>query len=104
MVGALVLALTNSSKSWVVQISPWNSSYCCVESLVAIFLEQRKLREHGSGDGVLLSCERDAGEHEGHESYLWMGSVEAGVTGGGPAVVTVPVSIYAHQKNGSALD
>jgi hypothetical protein len=25
------------------------------------------------------------GKHEGHENYLWMGSVEAGVAGGGPA-------------------
>jgi hypothetical protein len=27
------------------------------------------------------------GEHEGHESYLWIGSVELGVAGGGPAAV-----------------
>jgi hypothetical protein len=29
------------------------------------------------------------GEHEGHEGYLWMGSVDAGVAGGGPTTVTV---------------
>jgi hypothetical protein len=29
------------------------------------------------------------GEHEGHEGYLWMGSVDAGVAGGGPTMVTV---------------
>jgi hypothetical protein len=27
------------------------------------------------------------GEHEGDESYLWIGSVEAGMAGGGPATV-----------------
>jgi hypothetical protein len=51
------------------------------------FLEQRKLRELDSGDGVLSGGEEEVGEHEGHESYLWMGSVEAGVAGGGPAAV-----------------
>jgi hypothetical protein len=55
------------------------------------FLVQRKLREHDSGDGVLPNGEGEAGEHEGHESYLWMGSVEAGVAGKRPAAVTVPV-------------
>jgi hypothetical protein len=29
------------------------------------------------------------GEHEGHEGYLWMGSGDAGVAGGGPTMVTV---------------
>jgi hypothetical protein len=29
----------------------------------------------------------EVGEHEGHESYLWIGSVEAGVAGGKPAAV-----------------
>jgi hypothetical protein len=53
---------------------------------------------------VLPGGEGEAGEHEGHESYLWMGSVEAGMAGGGPVMVTVPVLIYAHQKNGPALD
>jgi hypothetical protein len=48
-------------------------------------LEQRKLRELDSDNGVLLGGEGEVGEHEGHESYLWMGSVEAGVAGGGPA-------------------
>jgi hypothetical protein len=28
-------------------------------------------------------------EHEGHEGYLWMGSGDAGVAGGGPTTVTV---------------
>jgi hypothetical protein len=51
------------------------------------FLEQRKLRELDSGDGVLSSGEGEVGEHEGHESYLWIGSVEAGVAGGGPAAI-----------------
>jgi hypothetical protein len=51
------------------------------------FLEQRKLRELDSGDGVLSGVEGEVEEHEGHESYLWMGSVEAGVAGGGPAAV-----------------
>jgi hypothetical protein len=60
--------------------SPWSQ-----------FLEQRKLRELDSGDGVLPGGEGEAGEHEEYESYLWMGSVEAGVAGGGPAAVTVPV-------------
>jgi hypothetical protein len=50
-------------------------------------LEQRKLRELDSGDGVLLGGEGEAGEHERHESYLWMGSVEAGVTRGRPVAV-----------------
>jgi hypothetical protein len=50
-------------------------------------LEQRKLRELDSGVGVLPGGEGEVGEHEGHESYLWMGSVEAGVAGGGPAAV-----------------
>jgi hypothetical protein len=47
------------------------------------FLEQRKLRELDSGDGVLNGSKGEVGKHEGHESYLWIGSVEAGVTGGG---------------------
>jgi hypothetical protein len=50
-------------------------------------LEQRELRELDSGDGVLPGSEGEAGEHEGHESYLWIGSVEAGVAGGRPAAV-----------------
>jgi hypothetical protein len=54
-------------------------------------LEQRKLRELDSSDGVLPDGKGEAGEHEGHESYLWMGSVEAGVAGGRPAAVAVPV-------------
>jgi hypothetical protein len=54
------------------------------------FLEQRKLRELDSGDGVLPGGEGEVGEHEGHESYLWVVSVDAGVAGGGPAMVTVP--------------
>jgi hypothetical protein len=29
------------------------------------------------------------GEHEGHEGYLWMGSVDTRVAGGGPTTVTV---------------
>jgi hypothetical protein len=52
-------------------------------------LEQRKLRELDSGDGVLPRSKGEAGEHEGHENYLWMGSVEARVTGGGPAAVRI---------------
>jgi hypothetical protein len=48
-------------------------------------LEQRKLRELDSGDGVLPGGKGEVGKHEGHESYLWIGSVEAGVAGGGPA-------------------
>jgi hypothetical protein len=36
---------------------------------------------------VLPGGKGEAGEHEGHESYLWIGSVEAGVTGGRPAAV-----------------
>jgi hypothetical protein len=52
-------------------------------------LEQRKLRELDSGDGVLPRGEEEVGEHEGHEGYLWMGSVDAGVAGGGPTTVTV---------------
>jgi hypothetical protein len=51
-------------------------------------LEQRKLRELDSGDGVLPGGEREVGEHEGHEGYLWMCSVDAGVAGGGPTMVT----------------
>jgi hypothetical protein len=47
------------------------------------FLEQRKFREHDSGDGVLSGGEGEVGKHEGHESYLWIGSIEAGVAGGG---------------------
>jgi hypothetical protein len=74
-----------------------------VESLVAIF-GTKKAQGARFRRWVLSGGEAEVGEHEGHESYLWMGSVEAGVAGGGPAVVTVPVSIYAHQKNGSALD
>jgi hypothetical protein len=50
-------------------------------------LEKRKLKKLDSGDGVLSGGEGEVGEHEGHESYLWMGSVEAGVAGGGPAAV-----------------
>jgi hypothetical protein len=50
-------------------------------------LEQRKFREPDSGNGVLPGDEGEVGEHEGHESYLWMGSVEAAVAGGGPAAV-----------------
>ena len=38
-----------------------------------------------SGDGVLPDDEGGVGEHEGHESYLWVVSVDAGVAGGGPA-------------------
>jgi hypothetical protein len=34
---------------------------------------------------VLSGGEGEVGKHEGHESYLWIGSVEAGVAGGGPA-------------------
>jgi hypothetical protein len=56
--------------------SPWS-----------LFLEQRKLRELDSGDGVLPGGEGEVGEHEGHESYIWMGLVEAGVAEGGPAAV-----------------
>jgi hypothetical protein len=51
------------------------------------FLEQRKLKELNSGDGVLSGGEGEVGKHEGHESYLWMGSVEAGVAGGRSAAV-----------------
>jgi hypothetical protein len=47
-------------------------------------LEQSKLRELDCGDGVLSGGEGEVGKHEGHESYFWMGSVEAGVAGGGP--------------------
>jgi hypothetical protein len=50
-------------------------------------LEQRKLRELDSGDGVLFGGEGEVGEHEGHESYLWIGSVEARVAEGGPVAV-----------------
>jgi hypothetical protein len=38
---------------------------------------------------VLPGGEGEVGEHEGHEGYLWMGSVDAGVAGGGPTTVTV---------------
>jgi hypothetical protein len=48
-------------------------------------LEQRRLRELDSGDGVLSDSEGEVGEHEGLESYLWVVSVDAGVAGGGPA-------------------
>jgi hypothetical protein len=50
-------------------------------------LEQRKLRELNSDDGVLSGGEGEVGEHEEHESYLWIGSVEARVAGGGPAAI-----------------
>jgi hypothetical protein len=33
------------------------------------FLEQRKLRELDSGDGVLPGGEGEVGEHEGHEGW-----------------------------------
>jgi hypothetical protein len=36
---------------------------------------------------VLPGGEGEVGEHEGHESYLWIGSVEAGVAREGPAAV-----------------
>ena len=49
------------------------------------FFEQRRLGELDSGDGVLPDGEGEVGEHEGHESYLWVVSVDAGVARGGPA-------------------
>ena len=48
-------------------------------------MEQRRLGELDSGDGVLPGGEGEVGEHEGHESYLWVVSVDAGVAGKGPA-------------------
>jgi hypothetical protein len=50
-------------------------------------LEPRKLGEPDSSDGVIPGSEGEVGEHEGHESYLWIGSVEAGVAGGRPVAV-----------------
>ena len=35
--------------------------------------------------GWLAGGEGGVGEHEGHESYLWVVSVDAEVVGGGPA-------------------
>ena len=49
-------------------------------------MEQRRLRELDSGDGVLPGGEGEVGEHEGLESYLWVVSVDAGVAGGGLAM------------------
>ena len=54
------------------------------------FFEQRRLGELDSGDGVLPGGEGEVGEHEGHESYLWVVLVDAGVAGGGPATGAVP--------------
>jgi len=55
-----------------------------VEPLVAIFGTERL--------GELCTSKRRpsrrpgrGGEHEGHESYLWVVSVDAEVVGGGPA-------------------
>ena len=48
-------------------------------------MEQRRLGELDSGDGVLPGGEGEVGEHEGHESYLWVVSIDAEVAGGGPA-------------------
>ena len=49
-------------------------------------MEQRRLRELDSGDGVLPGGEGEVGEHERLESYLWVVSVDAGVAGKGPAM------------------
>jgi hypothetical protein len=48
-------------------------------------LEQRRLRELDSGDGVLPGGEGEVGQLEGLESYLWVVSVDAEVAGGGSA-------------------
>jgi hypothetical protein len=48
-------------------------------------LEQRRLKELDSGDGVLPGGEGEVGEHERLESYLWVVSIDAGVVGGEPA-------------------
>ena len=39
--------------------------------------------------GALAGGEGGVEEHEGHESYLWVVSVDAGVAGGGPATGAV---------------
>ena len=49
------------------------------------FLEQRRLRELDSSDGVLPGGEGEVGEHERLDSYLWVVSVDAEGAGGGPA-------------------
>ena len=54
------------------------------------FLEQRRLGELDSGDGVLPGGEGEVGEHEAHESYLWVVSVDSAVAGRGPATGAVP--------------
>ena len=66
------------------QIGPWKS-FNSRTGPWSRFLEQRRLRELDSGDGVLPGGEGEVGEHEGLESYLWVVSVDAGVDGGGPA-------------------
>jgi len=53
------------------------------------------LNRGGSGSSIpamgwLAGGEGGVGEHEGHESYLWVVSVDAGVAGGGPATGAVP--------------
>ena len=39
--------------------------------------------------GVFPGCEERVGEYKGRESYLWVGSVGAGVARGGPAAEAV---------------
>jgi hypothetical protein len=58
-----------------------------VESLVAIFGTEETQEARFRRWGAFPAARERWGEHEGHESYLWMGPVEAGVAGGGPAAV-----------------
>ena len=41
------------------------------------------------------------GEHEGHESFLWVVSVDAGVAGGGPATGAVGEAAVAAAHGGA---
>ena len=45
--------------------------------------------------GWLAGGEGGVGEHEGHESYLWVVSVDAGVAGGGPVTGAFPRAAMA---------